>query len=265
MEQALRNECGYKGPMPYWDWAQTAMTGLVQHPLFDGSDTSMSGDGENVPKTGDIIIQQPTLPTLIVPTANGGGCIKSGPFKNWKVNMGPQQLSLPGGAVVGAPSGNPLDYNPRCLKRDLTDVINRRFANATSVIRTLSEKTIGNFQARMQGNLDLVNGDIGIHGGPHYTLGGDPGRDVGVSPSDPMFFLHHGGVDRAWWIWQMLDTKNRVYGNNALNGTRTFLNLDPSPEATFDDEIKIQHVTDEVVRIRDLMSTTAGPFCYIYL
>jgi tyrosinase len=241
------------------------MTGLQQHPLFDGSDTSMSGDGAFVEKEGSIIIAQPTLPTLVVPTANGGGCIKSGPFKDWKVNLGPQQLSLPGGAVVGAPSGNPLDYNPRCLKRDLTDAINRRFANATSVVRTIGEKTIGNFQARMQGNLDLVNGDIGIHGGPHYTLGGDPGRDVGVSPSDPMFFLHHGGVDRVWWIWQMLDTKNRVYGDNALNGTRTFLNLDPSPEATFDDEIAIQYVTDEVVTIRDLMSTTAGPFCYIYL
>lgn len=224
----------------------------------------MSGDGEHVEQEGDIIIEQPTLPTLIVPTGNGGGCLKDGPFKGWQVNMGPQQLSIPGGEVIGAPSGNPLDYNPRCLKRDLTDVINQRFANATSVINTLREDTIVRFQSRMQGNLDLVNGDIGIHGGPHYTLGGDPGRDVGVSPSDPMFFLHHAGVDRAWWMWQMRDPKNRILGNNALNGTGTFLNLPPSPEQTFDTEIELAHVTDEVVKIRDLMSTTAGPFCYIY-
>ena len=241
------------------------MTGLQQHALFDGSDTSMSGDGEHVEQSGDILLIQPTLPIVTLPLGNGGGCIKSGPFKNWKVNMGPQQLSIPGGAVVGAPSGNPLDYNPRCLKRDLTDAINRRYANATSVIQTLREKTITNFQARMQGNLDLVNGEIGIHGGPHLTLGGDPGRDVGVSPSDPMFFLHHGGIDRAWWIWQMMDTKNRVYGNNSINGTGTFLNLPPSPPQTLDSTIELAHVSDKVVKIRDLMSTTAGPFCYIYV
>jgi tyrosinase len=238
---------------------------MKQHPLFDGSEFSMSGDGKHVEQAGEIALIQPDLPTLWLPTANGGGCVESGPFKNWKVNLGPQQLSIPGGEVIGAPSGNPLDYNPRCLKRDLTDAINRRFANATSVIRTIAEKTIGDFQGRMQGNIDFSSGDIGIHGGPHYSLGGDPGRDVGVSSSDPMFFLHHGGVDRAWWIWQMLDPKNRIYGNNAINGTGTFLNMPPSPEQTLDDTIEMQYVTDQVVKIRDLMSTTAGPFCYIYI
>ena len=265
MEQALRSECGYKGPMPYWDWALTARTGLKQHALFDGSAYSMSGDGAKVKQTGDIIIEQPTLPTIVVPTGSGGGCVESGPFKNWKVNMGPQQLSVPGGGIVGAPSGNPLNYNPRCLKRDLTDYINKRYANATSVIDTISKKTIVDFQARMQGNFDLVNGDIGIHGGPHYALGGDPGRDVGVSPADPMFFLHHGGVDRAWWIWQMLDPKNRIYGKEAINGTGTFLNLNPSPYQTLDTKLTLPYITNQVVSIRDVQSTTAGPFCYIYL
>lgn len=224
----------------------------------------MSGDGAKVNQSGDILLIQPTLPVVTLPLGNGGGCIKSGPFKDWKVNMGPQQLSVPGGAIVGAPSGNPLDYNPRCLKRDLTDFVNRRYANATSVLRTIAEKTIGNFQARMQGNIDLVNGDIGIHGGPHLTLGGDPGRDVGVSPSDPMFFLHHGGIDRIWWIWQMIDPQNRLWGNNAINGTGTFLNLPPSPPQTLDTTIEMPWITDNVPKIRDLMSTTQGPFCYIY-
>jgi tyrosinase len=138
---------------------------MKSHPLFDGSDTSMSGDGEKVPQQGDIALIQPNLPTLWLPTADGGGCVKSGPFKDWKVNMGPQQLSIPGGEVIGAPSGNALDYNPRCLKRDLTDAINRRYANASSVLRNLGEKTIGDFQGRMQGNIDFSAGDIGIHGG----------------------------------------------------------------------------------------------------
>ena len=180
------------------------------------------------------------------------------------VDMGPHQLSLPGGEIQMAPSGNSLDYNPRCVKRDLTDYVIKRFANATSVLRNLREKTIGDFQARMQGNIDH-SGDIGIHGGPHYGIGGDPGRDVGVSPSDPAFFLHHSGIDRVWWTWQMQDPESRVYGDNAINGTGTFLNFPPSPEQTLDDTISMEYITDQVVTIRDLMSTTAGPFCYIYL
>jgi tyrosinase len=269
MEQALRNECGYQGPMPYWDWAQTAQTGLTKHPLFDGSAYSMSGDGAKVQQTGDIVLSQPSLPDIHLPTANGGGCVASGPFKDWKVNLGPQQLSVPGGAIVGPPSGNPLDYNPRCLKRDLTDYINRRYANASSIIDTIRRDSIYEFQGRMQGNLPLSETggqpDIGIHGGPHYALGGDPGRDVGVSSSDPAFFLHHGMIDRAYWIWQMLDYYPRTYGDNAINGTGTFLNMPPSAPQTLDTVLSQQYVTDQSFKIRDLISTTAGPFCYIYL
>lgn len=121
------------------------MTGLQKHALFDGSEYSMSGDGETVEQEDEVVLIQPTLPIVHLPTANGGGCIKSGPFKNWKVNMGPQQLSIPGGDVIGAPSGNPLDYNPRCLKRDLTDSINQRYANATSVVNTIAGESIWRF------------------------------------------------------------------------------------------------------------------------
>ncbi|RYE65120.1 MAG: hypothetical protein EOO81_13135, partial [Oxalobacteraceae bacterium] len=45
MRDTIRNECGYKGYQPYWDWAKTARTGLLSSPIFDGSDTSMSGNG----------------------------------------------------------------------------------------------------------------------------------------------------------------------------------------------------------------------------
>ena len=46
-EEALREECGFTGDQPYWDWAKTARHGLLNSPVFDGSETSMSGDGES--------------------------------------------------------------------------------------------------------------------------------------------------------------------------------------------------------------------------
>lgn len=41
------------------------------------------------------------------------------------------------------------------------------------------------------------------HGGAHIWIGGWLG-DVGRSPADPLFFLLHANVDRAWASWQRL-------------------------------------------------------------
>lgn len=106
--------------------------------------------------------------------------------------------------------------------------------------------------------------DIGIHGGGHYTIGGDPGRDLFTSPGDPVFYLHHGMIDRVWWIWQTLDVQKRT-GAEGISGTGTFMNQPPSPNTTLDTTIDLGYAAGSPIKMRDLMSTTAGPFCYIYL
>ncbi|KXN72124.1 Di-copper centre-containing protein, partial [Conidiobolus coronatus NRRL 28638] len=41
------------------------------------------------------------------------------------------------------------------------------------------------------------------HGYLHYAIGGDSAEmSKHYSPNDLIFFLHHGYVDRFWWIWQ---------------------------------------------------------------
>jgi tyrosinase len=154
-EEALRKECGFKGDQPYWDWAKTARNGLLSSPIFDGSDTSMSGNGApawNASQTDIILGPAQGLPPIYLPTGSGGGCVESGPFANMSVNLGPFGLDVPGGISVGPPSGNALDYNPRCLKRDLVDVINQRYANASAVLSLiLKSKNIYDFQMVMQG------------------------------------------------------------------------------------------------------------------
>lgn len=106
---------------------------------------------------------------------------------------------------------------------------------------------------------------IGVHGGGHYTLGGDPGRDVFSSPGDPTFYLHHANIDRVWWIWQMLSPIERQSTDKAVAGSRTFLNDPPSANGTLDDDVEFGYAAGPSRQIRDLMSTVRGPFCYIYL
>ncbi|KAF6827768.1 tyrosinase central domain protein [Colletotrichum plurivorum] len=264
-EEALREECGYTGTQPYWDWTKTAITGLETSPIFDGSETSMSGDGEHVPNQGPLIIADIDGKEIVrLPTGNGGGCVKSGPFKNFTVNLGPVMLTLPGGGTGANPEG-PFAHNPRCLKRDLTTAINRRYSNASAVIHNiLVPQDIDAFQNEMQGDPTSPELKIGIHAGGHYSFGADPARDFFTSPGDPVFYLHHGMVDRLWWIWQMLSPHERQFTDRAVAGTNTFLNMPPSPNTTLDDFLDYGYA-GQGIKIRDAMSILSGPYCYVYL
>ena len=242
------------------------MTGLEKSPIFDGSDTSMSGNGAYIP--GNELGQLnpggapgSDLPPLYLPAGHGGGCVTSGPFKNMSVNLGPVSLPLVNGSLVS--NGNGFAYNPRCLKRDLTDAINQQYSNASAVVSNiLDHDNIWDFQMTMQGVPGT--GNIGIHGGGHYSLGGDPGRDFYISPGDPAFYLHHSQIDRVWWIWQNLNAKT-AFGEEGISGTGTFLDAPPSANTTLETPIDLGYAWKDVVKMKDLMSTTSGPFCYTYL
>ncbi|KAK7627011.1 hypothetical protein IWX50DRAFT_361424 [Phyllosticta citricarpa] len=243
-EKALRDECGYKGFQPYWDWAKTAETGLAVSPLFDGSATSLSGNGEYIPSNGTHV----DINGIDLPDGTGGGCVTSGPFKNYTVNLGPVALTL------------------RSSNENGTSIGSTRFSNETSVRRLIAEsKDMEQFEMTMQGYPG--SGELGVHGGGHYALGGDPGRDFFVSPGDPAFYLHHAQIDRTWWIWQQQAPSTRCAGASAIWGTRTFLNEPPSPNATYDDPMDLDWAGaryGEVRRLRDVMSTVEGGFCYVY-
>lgn len=112
----------------------------------------------------------------------------------------------------------------------------------------------------MQG--DFPSGFLGVHTAGHYTVGGDPGGDLFVSPGDPFFFLHHAMIDRTWWTWQNLDIKKRQY---SVQGTITVNNEPPSRNATLDDTFNLDFVGVPTVSIRETSHTLGGPFCYIYI
>lgn len=76
-EKALREECGYQGYQPYWNWF-AYQNNLKDSPIFDGSETSMGGDGYFVQHNGSV---GGIGGNIFMPSGEGGGCIKSGPFK----------------------------------------------------------------------------------------------------------------------------------------------------------------------------------------
>ncbi|KAF7182921.1 hypothetical protein CNMCM7691_002665 [Aspergillus felis] len=247
-EQALRNECGYTGYQPYWAWNKYA-DDPRSSPVFDGSDYSMSGDGSYIPHNGT-----EAAPGIVLTPGNGGGCVFSGPFKNWTVNLGPvfPSLKVPG---IVAQNGSGLNYNPRCLRRDICKDA-ASWTTTDQVVDLINNYTdILSFQNRMQG--DFPNGFLGIHSGGHYTIGGDPGGDFFVSPGDPAFFLHHAAIDRVFWTWQNQDPTSRTY---VVAGQTVLPALDPNaPNATLDDIVNMSSALAPPQTIRQLLDTTGGP------
>jgi tyrosinase len=272
-EQTLRNECGYKGYLPYCTSLQSTaciwviLTSLDNwpmwadnpraSPLLDGSDTSISGDGEYVPGRNFTCVPRTDRCFVEVPAGTGGGCVSSGPFKNWKVNVGP--ISTLDTTVPLNPSPDGLGYNPRCIKRDISKRSSSETSDANVAALINNSTSIAAFQDTLQ---NPEPGLLRVHLGGHNTIGGDAGSDFYNSPSDPYFWFHHAQVDRTWWIWQNQDLEKRRL---TIAGTLTFLNTPPTRNATLDDVMTFgEYLGFPDMLVKETSSTLAGPLCYIY-
>ena len=156
----------------------------------------------------------PRIPSLVVtvPPGTGGGCIHDGPFANMTVNLGPVNSngSLPG--YIG--SGTGLDYNPRCLIRDIGPEISSH---------ALTYQNVTDLLTHSPDYLTFINILAGVHAAGHAAIGGSTGilTDAFTSPGDPAFYFHHAMIDRVWTIWQNLDISHR---KRQLQGSPTWFN-----------------------------------------
>ncbi|EAU86324.1 hypothetical protein CC1G_08048 [Coprinopsis cinerea okayama7 len=253
---ALRDECGYKGPAPYWDWSRDAESSkpLAQSPVFDAV-TGFGGNGvpgtytppPNVPEfpgpdwPEDIPL--PEFPTGLPgfpggPTAQGG-CIDTGPFKDRPITIGPANLNI-----------------PRCLTRAFYDDLLNNL-DKTSVDWALAQKTYGDFDAAITFRSPPLEPGAGIHGAGHAVVGGLM-TDAWASPGDPVFYLHHANLDRVWAKWQSADKKNRLY---QIAGYTT--QWPPYTNVTLDFEMEFKYL-DEPLKVKEVMDIEAYPECYRY-
>ncbi|KAL5325795.1 hypothetical protein ACEPPN_006928 [Leptodophora sp. 'Broadleaf-Isolate-01'] len=202
-EVALKSECAYKGYQPYWNWGK--YPDPTVSPIFNGDAHSMGGNGESVTHKGYNL----GMANIMVPPGKGGGCVKTGPFANMTVNLGPIAGSVDAALMVPKnPRSDGYGYNPRCLRRDVNSYFTSQYLRPQDIANHItSSKDIEAFEKTLQGDTAKA---FSLHTGGHYSIWGDPGGDFYVSPAEPVFWLHHGQVDRHWWIWQNQDPANRV-------------------------------------------------------
>ncbi|KAF6806752.1 FAD binding domain containing protein [Colletotrichum sojae] len=248
-ENALREECGYRGYQPYWNWLAYRVS-PSKSPMFDGSDTSLGGNGVFRAHNGSM------AGSVFLPSGSGGGCVTEGPFANMTVHLGPVSPGIDG---LPLNPGGPFAYNPRCLSRDLSDWTSQHWMTPENLLNLTigaASASIRTFQDELQGR--FKDGFVGTHTSGHMIVNGEA-SDMFSSTNDPTFYLHHAMVDRVYWLWQALRPREA----RSIAGTITFLNNPPSRDARLDDLI-IQEPNAPNRPISDLMSTLGGPFCYIY-
>lgn len=252
-ENALREECGYKGTQPYWNWFNSA-DDLTKSPMFDGSETSMGGDGEFLEHNGTLA----GAGAIFIPSGNGGGCVTTGPFADLPAaNLGPIRPGMRG--LEASPTG-PVGYNPRCLSRDLSNIVSRDYFTVDNLKNVTTGDASGSIelmQLEFQGRFS--DGFMGLHGAGHFAVGGEA-SDLFSSNNDPSFYLHHSMVDYIYWIWQALHPELA----NDIAGTITVNNTPPSRDALKED-LLIMGVTNQDRPIAELLDTLGGtPACYIF-
>ncbi|KAF2400179.1 Di-copper centre-containing protein [Trichodelitschia bisporula] len=223
-ETALREECGWTEGQPYWDWnidTKDHNATLKASPVFDPV-IGFGGDGVRVARNVSVPAAPPppknpmldwltaNIPGFEMPMfdpAMMGGCVQDGPFKNITLHVGPM------GRMISGEKG-------RCLTRGFNQFIMDSAASKENIRKVLASKDFGEFRVAIEQprvRFGATNGSFGIvsDGGDLHTIGhggiGGEMMDVFTSPNDPIFWLHHGNLDRIWSIWQDAAPEKRRY------------------------------------------------------
>ncbi|KAI0386718.1 Di-copper centre-containing protein [Hypomontagnella monticulosa] len=252
MEDALRDECGYKGTLPYWDQGRFSQNPLESE-VF--SNSSFGGDGDFLADDhGPYNIIIPGLAinmTVVRPAGSGGGCVTDGQFANFQISLGPTDRPF-------IDPNNKYGYNPnpRCLKRNFDFPSSTDFMTWDHAIGIVGAPDVVTFYWNMENNWHVKS---------HQFLGKD-GLDLFTSPNDPIFYLLHSQLDRLWAIWQGQDLEQRTF---AITGNRTFFGipLDDAPNvppsnATIEDVMDLGY--GYTPKIKDGMPMTYSGRCYMY-
>ncbi|KJA17062.1 hypothetical protein HYPSUDRAFT_146932 [Hypholoma sublateritium FD-334 SS-4] len=231
-EKALRNQCGYEGSFPYWDWSRdvTGNNSISTSPVFDPA----TGFGSNgIPGTYTLPPNNATANLIFAESFRG--CVADGPFANYTLSLGPGKLAT-----------------RHCLTRGFSDAV--KYALTAAAVANATRAT--NFE----GFRTMLEGDFSSfrpHNGGHVAVGGEMSNFYS-SPGEPLFWLHHANLDRIWWTWQNQSPSHlyEVSGPTTKTGPRVELSLDYI--------LKMGSMGPSVT-VRDVMDLHAEPNCYTYV
>ncbi|EOA91605.1 uncharacterized protein SETTUDRAFT_40621 [Exserohilum turcica Et28A] len=237
-ERTLREECGYTGAQPYWDYTldaepdnPTSMR-IFESEVFD----PVTGFGGNGAKVAHTAAQE-----LLGYNGTGGGCVEDGPFvpKNFVDNF-------PG------PGSS-------CLRRDFVPELMNKWADPAVVDRLMQTPDYVSFDRMMQGPASFAVPVI--HRSGHFGVGGALGQagDAANSPAEPLFYMHHCNVDWIFWKWQHKDWPKRQHevAGNAVANDYTGRNV------TLDFTVNLGNLAGNVT-LGDLLDTQGNTLCYTY-
>ncbi|CAK3966174.1 Di-copper centre-containing [Lecanosticta acicola] len=234
IEKELRELCGYTAYLPYWEWPKHADLGISGDPIFDGSSTSLSGDGDR--------------------RSDNCSCVTTGPMADWTVNLGPQG----GKACSSNPRDDALGYNHRCLERRMDK---RWLANMTydNIVQTIQGSSDINALSK---RIDAAK--VGLHTLGHTFVGGLQ-NNIPAAASDALFYCHHSMMDYLYSMWQAQDFKGRQF---AIADPSTYKDIrlagwGDAPHVTLESTIYLSPMFPNITA-RDATSPTGGQFCYMY-
>lgn len=138
---------------------------------------------------------------------NQGGCVTDGPFASYTLSIGPGPL-----------------VTDHCLTRAINNKF-LQYSTSAQVANTTKQPTFELFRQEAGGSFKPPpwkvhdSGHAGING-EMASLFSSPGGKLDVAfflwyadtafIADPLFYLHHGNLNRVWWIWQNMDRANRL-------------------------------------------------------
>ncbi|GKZ52790.1 hypothetical protein AnigIFM49718_003442 [Aspergillus niger] len=213
-ETLLKEQCGYTGPMAWWNEAYDTDSGnMFRSEMWDAD--AFGGNG--------------TEPD---------GCVTDGAFAYYTEHIGPQN-------------------------QNTVFCMNRSWGNFEAIMNTTGAAVA---HCNTFDSYDEYFACIAAtpHRGGHWAVGGVM-EDVKTSPGDPLFYLHHGYIDRLWYRWQMHDPANRLWdmGGPAINESA---NVEPAsgwPQTTLNYTLTTFNIMPDVT-VADVMNPVGGYLCYNY-
>jgi len=256
-EQALQEKCGYKDPHPYWDWTKDSAD--FEHSFLFNSDPEVGFGGWGDPNND-----------YQISTGAFADIIRSYPVPNHIR----RNFTLQPWKSVGSPfPDNQTFINPE------------KMANSTFTPQ-IAETLLNDFAGDFLNWHAFMEGAEGPHGGIHQIISADmigtcPSNAPSTcvwgakwTPNDPLFFMHHGMVDKLWHDWQNKRPENfwsYTGGSIATLGTSTpvtyaeyeeFPNGKP-PMRNYDSVLPGDGIFPNST-VFEMMDTQAGRLCYTY-
>ncbi|KAI7938746.1 hypothetical protein MJO28_014325 [Puccinia striiformis f. sp. tritici] len=224
-EKALKEECGYPGNLPRWDWTLDSLD-MSKSPVWSADpDVGFGGNGRDFDNVDDGL---------------DGGVVTDGAFANWALYY-PEYHELQ------------RNYNLPSQYKQAGRSYGSQFFDAASINRVQSQSTFANFTVALEGSDPSLPGPRiqGPHSIIHIIIGGEITPTAYAANEFPGFSTH---------ITPTLILTGR---NGKISSVQPTTQGSTRIDAKLTDTLKFLGLGPDI-RVQDTMDNLAAPYCYKY-